>query len=474
MTNHLSRRFTQTAVAFFILSIVGLGSFITTSRAEAASVTEDTFPLLVSGAELALSAVVERNKPGALVNATIASEQKIAELMAALNQLMALYQSLLKERGVVVPTVAMDAASEDTDSKELDDVRPYYTIDITYPAGGESFVAGRHVIAIQYDTNIAVDEKRSIYLIKQGDVAVARQLVNTSPFNAGNLVRIDLAQVKLKYGTGEYKFAVCAPNVLKPTGGVTCGESNYFKIVGELVATSSVPYITKIKPEYVTPGSRVDVYGTNLYGNPIAIDGVFDTYGIQYPDTSGKSFSFVVPENLSAGKHKLSIEQKITGVPGNSVVFSVSGSISPTTPTVKVLSPNGGETLSLDESNMKITTKWESTNLSGVAQTYLEPSTGKRCALGKVYLEDESNVFRITSESSCYKLLRDLPNNSKYKFTIVAGEDSLISATSKRIYDSSDSHFVINVYQSSFIPDPDPIPMPPQPVLDQVYKSDSY
>jgi len=87
--------------------------------------------------------------------------------------------------------------------------------------------------------------------------------------------------------------------------------------------TSAVPNISYINPTTTSVGSTVYVYGSNLYGNPFSLDGSFGLYGVNYPDTSGNSFSFVVPSSMSVGTHTLHIEQKVSGVSGNSVTFTV-------------------------------------------------------------------------------------------------------------------------------------------------------
>jgi len=272
MTHTFTNLLAKTLVPLAVISSIILGSFVLTNQAQAAAsdaVIERTLPILVSGAALAFSAITERAKPGALVNASVASEQKLAELMKLLEQLTAMYQSALKQKAVSVPESVGTTVDDEVATKS------FYYIDITAPDGGESFVFSRHVIAVLYDSNVQFGEKRTIYLEHEGDSSTKR-LVHSSVFNEGKLVRIDLAKIKLPNGPGKYKFIICAPMVAMPTGVMLCNKSaNYFSIVPAneiplpVVELASSP--SSLIPGVLVMGDTIKVFGKNLKSSDLYV-----------------------------------------------------------------------------------------------------------------------------------------------------------------------------------------------------------
>lgn len=123
------------------------------------------------------------------------------------------------------------------------------------------------------------------------------------------------------------------------------------KIVGGLsnsatlnvMATLQMPTISYINPTSVKIGDTVTIYGSNLYGNGVVLDGTnlstyVTTYG--YPNTSGNSMTFTVPPTASIGSHTVKVEQRIVGGFSNSVALSVIAPQQTTSQTTTVSNTN--------------------------------------------------------------------------------------------------------------------------------------
>lgn len=266
MTKYFNNQITHIATAFVVLTLIVLGSFFTTAKAEAATsatVVTETFPLLVSGAKLALSAVLERSKSGALASATVASDQKIAELMTRLNELMTLYKSLASQTGSDSSEDSLDA-SDDTDVP----IRPSHYIQVLTPNGGETYINGGYgnatnlspEIDIKYKASGIVGEKLVVYLYSPEDGNVRTFSRIAADFDS---IKINIAKGDTLVIPGDYKIILCVPERQMPDSDKTlCDASdNYFKVVGDPGATSPVPAIKVLHPnggEVLTHGKTYD------------------------------------------------------------------------------------------------------------------------------------------------------------------------------------------------------------------------
>jgi len=133
-----------------------------------------------------------------------------------------------------------------------------------------------------------------------------------------------------------------------------------------VVMPQQPPTISSIAPTTVYPGATVYVYGSNFdNASVVALDG---TYGQAVNPTSvtqgGGSLAFVLPANVGVGTHSVQIEEKASNFPpSNSVTLTVSA---PQTnaPSVTLLSPNGGETLT---QGTPYTVTWTTSNFGSLA-----------------------------------------------------------------------------------------------------------
>lgn len=242
MINYFNNRLIQTAIAIFVFTLVVLGSFLTTAKAQAATTGEvatETFPLLVNGAKLALAAVEERSKLGTSAKEVVASEQKIVELIARLKELMTLYQSMLAEKRGVDYVKPVDLSKEDSVDTVKDGqneaIRPEFFLGVLSPNGGEIYntIAVDELIRVKYDTNLPIGAKLRVSL----NSTEARALItNTAEVTQNGEAFLDLADANGLVTGNIYKVSVCAPDYrTSPIDArMLCDSSDsYFKIITE-------------------------------------------------------------------------------------------------------------------------------------------------------------------------------------------------------------------------------------------------
>jgi hypothetical protein len=115
----------------------------------------------------------------------------------------------------------------------------------------------------------------------------------------------------------------------------TYGYSGYFDV--GIVAIA--PNISYISPIATGAGGQVTIYGSNLYGNILVIDGeVAPSW--QYnssTDPTGNTLVFNAPSNV--GSHTIQVEQRIVGGRSNSVVLNVVAAV----PTISYVQSPAGE-----------------------------------------------------------------------------------------------------------------------------------
>lgn len=115
-----------------------------------------------------------------------------------------------------------------------------------------------------------------------------------------------------------------------------------FAFVATPAFALEAPFINRIEPNSAKVGDYVTVYGSNLYGNSVVLDGrtlsVYET-NYSFPDTTGSAMTFSVPAGLAVGAHSVQIEQRIVGGFSNSATLNVISS----TPTINYIQPSSGE-----------------------------------------------------------------------------------------------------------------------------------
>jgi len=482
MTTTFTNLLAKIAVPFVVVSAILLGSFSLVGQAQAATsdaVLERTLPILVSGAQLAFSAITERVNPGALVAASAASDQKLAELMALLEKLTAMYQSALKQKAELAP----ESLNKVSDGEVTN--RPYYYIGINTPAGGESYIMGRHLIAVQYDSNVEIGKKREIYL-KNVNTSTTREIVHKGLFDQAQLVRVDLAKIKFKYGPGKYKFVICAPEVTVPTGGVLCNETETFAIVpaNEIPPTTQtlkvvspnggetfkLEGLNSIDIKYTTSAPKGEKLEVFLYhpevGDVLSSVGIVDGSGntkIDFPKIKGLN-------TIKSGNYKVTLCISAFQLPSGKDICDTSDnyfnlvSSNDIKHSMKVISPNGGETYNSEGLN-SISIKYSTSVSKGEElEAYLYSSEGGN-VLSNIGIVDGTGNFKIDFPKT--KGLNTIKPGI-YKITLCA--TTVLLPNDKGLCDISDNYFSISSSQMITLP-PEPIPLPPSPPIELQSKS---
>jgi len=279
MTHTFTNLLAKTLVPLAVISSIILGSFVLTNQAQAAAsdaVIERTLPILASGAALAFSAITERAKPGALVNASVASEQKLAELMKLLEQLTAMYQALLKQKAALAPESSGATVDDNTTSLP--------TIKVVSPNGGETYRAGdKKQMPIQWKADCEF-EFFSMYITREYDGEYGTYVINNSS-PAGickqgelNIPYYTTWPIPSDVRPGSYRLTVSGhrpgnPPTPNTVWNVIDSSDNYFKVVGE--DTISTPVI--------------DSFSINRYSE--VINGTINVYNVTDPTVRWSSIN---------------------------------------------------------------------------------------------------------------------------------------------------------------------------------------
>lgn len=140
-------------------------------------------------------------------------------------------------------------------------------------------------------------------------------------------------------------------------------------------AQTSVPNISYISPTSIEAGVQVTIYGSNLYGNILIIDGELSP-SWQYNstlDSTGNTMIFNAPS--SVGSHSIQIEQRIVGGRSNSATLNVVATL-PTISRIDPATARVGDTITVFGTNLYgNTVVFDGVQLSTYMTTYGQSDT---------------------------------------------------------------------------------------------------
>ncbi len=141
-------------------------------------------------------------------------------------------------------------------------------------------------------------------------------------------------------------------------------------LVSEKVSALGYPTISYLSPSEAKPGEQITVYGTNLYGNILVINGQ-TAQSWQYnssADSSGNTLVFSAPQDV--GSYQIQVEQRIVGGLSNSVNLNVQ-SPAPTIYRIEPASAQVGTTVYVYGSNFNNATF---VGIDGASGTAIQPT----------------------------------------------------------------------------------------------------
>jgi hypothetical protein len=282
------------------------------------------------------------------------------------------------------------------------------SITVTYPNGGEKFVVGEKDVDFR-PTWISSNLSGNVY-VYLNFVDGGMCLLGSTPVSQGNFPAVlglnyQCSNIPKTVTPGQYKI-VLATDTSSPTGdmkGVSDSSDGYFSIVSSY---SSIPNISSVSPNSLRAGDMMTVYGSNLYGNVFLLDGNYGT-PMSYQDPAGTSVRFVIPWNTSVGAHSLRVEQKVTGTPGNTVLFNVISSTNQ--PSITITSPVSG---SVWQKGNALKISWTST---GVNEVYIKL---RKNSLGDTIRPVADNGL-YGSGTHYWTIPNDLPDGNDYVIRIL-------------------------------------------------------
>lgn len=212
--------------------------------------------------------------------------------------------------------------------------------------------------------------------------------------------------------------------------------SNAITIIGE-----RAPYISTVNGKTwntnvsIKQGESLKLKGVRLAG-AIFIDNVLLT-----ETDATTELNITVPTTLSAGTHKIELQNN--DGKSNIVWITVTTTTTPpVTPTITVLSPNGGEQIALrtgqnDYNNGELKVTWTGSNLKGDVTVYLAYPDGAVCKLGTATAQSKSFVIVLGTNFTCSNIPRTITAGS-YKIGLYLNEQTV-----DKMSDFSDNYFTI-------------------------------
>ncbi|KKU69945.1 MAG: hypothetical protein UX94_C0013G0018 [Parcubacteria group bacterium GW2011_GWA2_47_21] len=274
------------------------------------------------------------------------------------------------------------------------------------------------------------------YIVNWGDSVSSGSggTVGTAPLSISASQTTTFTHSYSTAGTYKVVFTVTDNNGLKAESSISVQVGNttelsvtYPKggenmVAGDPMLIRWTPVVSISVLEIVSTAGN---YSFGIYG---------PKYGNTIPITTGE-YTYIVVNTTPAGSYYV----RITPTDGSAQAISKTFTINTINqPSITVLSPNGGETWALGQSQ---TIRWKSNSLAGNVGIYLSYSggIGGICKIGSAPVSYGSFTFTPTSNTPCSGISQLVPG--QYKVRLIADGQSLTSDLG--IYDESNSYFKI-------------------------------